>query len=327
MELTDNTTLKQINDCPAFSQAKGHLIAGWKKEFENERTLEDLQRQYPTWNSDDIIFGLNNLRRISETEKQYLFYPDEHNRNVCLFYLPSENRIHHEYFMLLAGGAYGSVCTMIETLPVAARLNELGFDVFCVNYTVADQSSFEEGLMPRPLKDVSDCWKWIRKNEDRFKVKAEDFFLGGFSAGGHLAGCYALSRIGAERYGAANPKGLLLVYPLISLESINNERIKEYMKLGLFGSRNRNDPSDYEIHLNITESYPKTFYVHCLDDDTIPENNPLLMKEALEKNNVVCFFDTYEKGGHGFGLGSRNPGSTYLDKAVEFLLKEDSHET
>ena len=51
------------------------------------------------------------------------------------------------------------------------------------------------------------------------------------------------------------------------------------------------------------------------------------MKEALERNNVACFFDVYEKGGHGFGLGSRNPGSAYLDKAVEFLLKEDRDET
>ncbi|MBQ1341788.1 MAG: alpha/beta hydrolase [Erysipelotrichaceae bacterium] len=322
MELTENTTLREINECPVFAQAKGHLIAGWNKAFESDKSLSDLQKEHPTWNADDIIYGLNNLKRVNEEQEQYVFYPEDNDSDVCLFYLPAQERRHDTYFILLAGGAYGAVCTMIESLPVGTRLNELGFDVFCINYSVANQDSFVNGLMPEPLEDVSRCWKYIRDNEERFGLKAEEYILGGFSAGGHLAACYCLDNIGAKRYGAAAPKGLFLAYPLISVESIVDERVKAYMKSGLFGVTGKNDPYDYEIHEHVTSAFPRTYYVYCLDDDTIPQNNPSLLKEALTSYGVSCLFDAYENGGHGFGLGSKVPGTGYIERAIEFLVGE-----
>ena len=318
-EINRNTTLYELSHMLEFSQVGDRWIAGWEKQFREKKSLSVLGQEHPEWNSDDIVYGIRNLQRVAEHSEKYIYYPSK-NEKVCLFHVPAEKRISNNWFLLCAGGAYGSVCTMVESLPVAARLNELGYDCFCLNYTTASPGSFLTGLMPEPLEDLADSFRYIEKE---FNLKAENCFLGGFSAGGHLAGCYGLAEIGARKYGLANPKGLLLVYPLISLNSFDDRKTRDFMTAGLFGIIHRNKTAgQYEIHEHIDILYPRTFYISCRDDNTIPENNPSLMKNSLDRNNIPNRFELHDKGGHGFGLGNTNPGSDYVDRAVSFLEDE-----
>ena len=115
-----------------------------------------------------------------------------------------------------------------------------------------------------------------------------------------------------------------MVYPLISLKSIDDRKMKNILTLGLFGILHRNKTaSQYEIHEHIDSYYPKTFYISCRDDRTIPADNPSLMKQALDRKGILNCFELHEKGGHGFGLGSIDPGSDYMDRAVSFLEEKE----
>lgn len=99
-----------------------------------------------------------------------LYKNESEKRNVKLTYLPAQKRTEDYCIILLAGGAYGAVCTMVESLPVAAKFNELGIDCFCLNYETATPDSFEKGLLPAPLDDLAKSCKLIFET-DKFDYK------------------------------------------------------------------------------------------------------------------------------------------------------------
>ena len=76
-----------------------------------------------------MIFGLERLLK-SEFQVFPLYKNESEKRNVKLTFLPAQKRTEDYCIILLAGGAYGAVCTMVESLPVAAKFNESGIDCF-----------------------------------------------------------------------------------------------------------------------------------------------------------------------------------------------------
>ncbi len=321
MAITVNSRLTDLDGMPAFQAIRGSLIHGWEKEFRGERgrrTLADLQKEHPTWNADDMVYGLRNLERAAE--KEY-YYPISDKSNMI--HLPARRRSRDTWFLLCAGGAYGSVCTMVESLPVAARLNEMGFDCFCLNYHVADEGSFRNGLLPGALADVASAIRMVREGRGQFGLDQDNYCISGFSAGGHLAAVFSEEHV-LQELSSPVPRGLLLVYPLISPKTFEPGPFKDYFRTGLFGQLDTDrKEAYYEVADHVTSSYPPTCYVYCEDDDTIPKNNVRIMEESLRRchvrNKTLC----YAKGGHGFGLGSVLPGSDYIEEAAVFLLGEE----
>ncbi len=100
-------------------------------------------------------------------------------------------------------------------MPVAARLNELGITAFSLNYHTSAPAYAETGLMPLPVEDVARAIRFI---EDHFGFPSHRIAVGGFSAGGHLAGMWGAHY---RDYGLLKPPALLLDYPLVSLENVS----------------------------------------------------------------------------------------------------------
>ena len=247
MKITKDTKLKDIHNAPEFAQSRGHLISGNTDIFNAESaeiSLEELQQSHPTWNHQDLIYGLERLQEVAGTGGQYV-YPvyadkevkiDSHLGQVQLIHMPASQKKRGDYAILLAGGAYGAVCTMVESLPVAAKLNEMGIACFCLNYRTAVQESFTSGLMPKPLDDLAAAWRFIKSNQEHFGVNAEDYLAGGFSAGGHTTALWGTTHLGFRKYEIPAPKMLLLGYPLITMENQKPGQITDYMNLGMFGA-------------------------------------------------------------------------------------------
>ncbi len=331
MKINKDTKLKEINNDPEFSQAKGHFISGSADQLSGEDadlTLEELQQKNPTWNHRDIIFGLERLQEVSRTASQYVYqvYTDEkieidsHLGQVQLFHLPANQKATGPFAILLAGGAYGAVATMVESLPVASRLNELGITCFCLNYRTAVQESFVSGLMPKPLDDLAAAWRFIESHQDIFDVSTEDYFVGGFSAGGHTTALWGTKHLGFRKYGIPSPKMLLLGYPLITMESHKPGPITDYINRGLFGADFTIDEiRRYAANLHVDEEYPKVYLVKSMDDDAIPTKDTEDFALALEKASVPFRMELLESGGHGFGLGSATPANGWVERAMSFL--------
>ncbi|MBQ7372722.1 MAG: alpha/beta hydrolase [Blautia sp.] len=321
-EITCSTTLYEINQHPDLAAAKDILIGGGKGLFYGDygkMTLAQLEERQPTWYAEDMVYGLNRLLEVARTNDEYIFYPvEEDKEHVQLFYLPAKEKKTKAFVLLCAGGGYGAVCTFVEALPVAARLNALGIDCFCLNYTTFRPEHMETGYMPAPLSDLAAAWKFVEKEQKRFEIDLNQYYVGGFSAGGHLAALWG-TEIGAVHYGIPEPQGLLLAYPLIAPRTIEGE-LGSLLHDGLAG-KSKTDLVEtlYSAENQITENYPRTYLVQAVDDDTVPISNSELIEQALLEKKVDHLIERYPAGGHGFGLGSRLASVPWIDTAVNYL--------
>lgn len=319
MEFTKHTRLKDILNLPCFQQMNGQFIASSAGDWfrgKNGLSLDELQRQNPTWHWGDVAYGLGRLQEIALGGEQYVFPVRE---GVCLIHLPARERKYQEYTILNAGGAYGAVCTMVESLPVAARLNELGMDCFCLNYRTATQASFAHGLMPEPLEDLALAWKCIESRQAEFRLDAGDYIVGGFSAGGHLAAMWGTETHGARRFGIPNPKALLLAYPLIGLENLAGPAA-QLLRTGLLGANfGREKLAEYTASRQIDGGYPPVYLVRAEDDDTVPKQDAEDMDAALAEAGIPHRFERVPTGGHGFGLGTATVACGWVSRALDFV--------
>lgn len=335
--MREETTLSELYEKPEFRQMRDYFIGGGAALFQSDMrymTIKQLQKKQPTWYSGDILYGLKRLEQVAQKYKNYVYHvysQEERNaarelENVVLIHMPAEAPKSDYAVILLAGGAYGAVCTMVEALPVAARLNELGFSCFCLNYRVAGQVDLTEGLMPKPLDDLAAAWRMIKSRQEEFYISAEHYIVGGFSAGGHIAALWGTEKKGYFSYDIPKPELLLLAYPVISIETIE-EPLKKAVTDGLFGRNNKKETrEDYEVARQVGENYPQTYLIQSEDDDTVPILNAKLMEDALEKYGIRHWIERLPAGGHGFGLGSATPGAGWIERAVQKFYRGNGYE-
>ena len=319
MEFTKSTRLKDILNLPCFRQMNGQFIASSTGDWfhgKGEVSLAELQQQNPTWYWEDVAYGLTRLQEIALGTEQYVYPVSE---GTCLIHLPAKNRGYEDYAILNAGGAYGAVCTMVEALPTAAKLNELGMDCFCLNYHTATRDSFAEGLMPKPLEDLAQAWKFIKSRETQFRLEAENYIVGGFSAGGHLTAMWGAENHGARHFGIPDPQALLLAYPLIGLENLSGPAA-QLLRSGLLGSHSGEDEiAEYTASRQVGSGYPPVYLILSEDDPTVPKQDALDMEAALTKAEIPHRIERVSSGGHGFGLGTATAANGWISRALDFV--------
>ena len=317
MSFSENTQLKEIYDSPHLAPIRDCLISGGSFFLDNgELTLAQLQEKNPTWNTADILYG---LKRLESPYDVCGVYKQEVHRlgAVKLTWLPAKEKIHNTFVILLAGGAYGAVCTMVESLPVAAKLNELGYDCFCLNYRTAVRESFVKGLLPEPLDDLAAAIRYIEERSTYFGVDTNNYAVSGFSAGGHTASLWGTEHLGARKYGIRQPKCLILGYPLITMANVPESPLKQYMCSGMFGSGfTDEDIQKYDASRHVDSAYPPTFIVRAADDPTVSVRDGDAMLLALKDK---CLLEPARHGGHGFGLGSATPLRGWVDRAAQWM--------
>src|SRR5690606_1576626 len=130
----------------------------------------------------------------------------------------------------------------------------------------------------------------------------------GFSAGGHLASTLATRFNNAQIENADNinlrPDFLVLVYPVISMDSKVTHLDSRKALLGENSSEERIRFFSNELHVN--ENTPPTLLLHAVDDNLVDVKNSLLFLEALKHAGAPVEAHLFEKGEHGFFLLSRD---------------------
>ena len=324
MEINVNTTVQEIVDMTAFKPMRNAFVGAagdWMNVISGKWTIEEITSKCPTWHYGDILLGIQRLAEVAETGHEYVFdiYSEEEIKDdpalsqVKLIYHPAKHRTFDTYALLFSGGGYGAVCTLVESMPVAARLNELGITAFSLNYRTASKDNAKDGLMPKPVDDVARAIRFI---EEHFGISAGSLIIGGFSAGGHLA---ALWGTRYAEYGLPKPKMLMLDYPLISLENFP-EPVKHMFAAGLLGEKwQEEDALTMAVDRFVTEDFPKTYLVTALDDTTVPTKDSQDLEAALVEHNVPHLFERVANGGHGFGLGSVTDAAGWVDRAIGYM--------
>jgi acetyl esterase/lipase len=102
-------------------------------------------------------------------------------------FLPSSGDFPHPVVIWLHGGGWRfGDRRLAPDLALFARRS--GLAVVSIDYRLSDEAKF-----PAPVEDVKTAVRWVRSVASRFGFDQGNIGLWGSSAGGHLAGCAALS--------------------------------------------------------------------------------------------------------------------------------------
>ena len=218
--------------------------------------------------------------------------------------------------LLLPGGGYG-FCSD-EGEKMARWLNFFGVNAFVLKYRVAPYKH------PAPIIDAKRAIRYIRYNADKFNIDPNKVGVLGFSAGGHLAGCFAefFDKFEQENKDeidkvCAKPDLAVLCYPVVSLcESYAHE-----------GSANNLVGEDNELkkmlslEKNVREDMPEMFLWHTLEDTAVNAINTLELGVALKNKNVPYSLHIFNKGAHGSVLAENIEETKQWSDCLKTLLK------
>ena len=321
------TKLSEMKKIPELKPYAKYLIygSGVANLMMNFIPLTVMESQ--GWNLDSMNYGLERL--IAEAEKGSCIYPvhtpeackaDRKNRDVNVIYLPAgKKKENSPYVILIAGGAYTSVCSLVEAYPVAARLNEMGYDAFCLTYHVGGK-----GMMPKPMDDLAAAVRYIMKNEDKFGVKGSDYIVCGFSAGANVTAIWGTANHGYKAYGLPKPRALFPIYvPIGSKYFKADDKLTENYLTTCFG-KNRTPElvADYDVDTNADADYPPTYLCCNKDDPLVDYHNSEDLKKVLDELEVPCILEEGESGGHGFGEGRGLQVEKWYERAMAFAMEE-----
>ena len=216
------------------------------------------------------------------------------------------------------GGGYAGHASH-EGEPVAQWLNGLGIHAIVLHYRVAPHKH------PAMLNDAARAVQTVRANAEAHNSDPNRIGILGFSAGGHLVSTLSTHFQAGDSNAAdpidrvsSRPDVAILIYPVIAL-------LESYAHIGsrinLLGESP--DPDLVASLCNetqVTSETPPSFLIHTVGDTGVPCENSLVYTLALQRCGVPFELHIYEKGEHGFGLGTDDPIlSTWPERCAAWL--------
>lgn len=104
------------------------------------------------------------------------------------------------FALVCPGGGYNRQWTLVEGLPIAWQLSQMGYHAFILLYR-----SGKIGLLPDPLEDIAQSLQVIAPLAESCHFTTGNYAVCGFSAGGNLAALWGTRAEGYARYGAPRP--------------------------------------------------------------------------------------------------------------------------
>ena len=221
----------------------------------------------------------------------------------------------HRFAVICPGGAYAMVCSFIEGVPIARRLNEMGISAFIVYYRTKKKARY-----PAPQQDLARAVGEILSKAEAYCLETESYSVWGSSAGGHLAASFGTEAMGYARSGLPRPAAMVLIYPVITLR-------KELTHMGthnnLLGEHATFAQERFaSVDEQVTAAYPPT-YLWCGDaDQSVPPENTKRMAAALEAEGVPLRCDIFPGVGHGVGPATGTAAAGWIEQAVQFWTEQ-----
>lgn len=237
-----------------------------------------------------------------------------------LTYFPAPGTGIKPAIVVCPGGGYQLLAFNHEGIEIAKRLNAMGVSAFVLKYRLVEYGH------PAPLQDVLRAIRTVRSRAAEFGVAPDRIGVLGFSAGGHLAATAATLFDAPEgRTGAgvdavsARPDFAVLIYPVITMKGPFAHAGSRRNLLGENAPPDRIDRLSPE--LQVTKNTPPVFLVHTGEDKGVPLENSLQLFQAIRAAGGSAELHLFEKGPHGFGLGSGLGPAAAWPAAVETWMR------
>ena len=207
--------------------------------------------------------------------------------------------------IVVPGGAYCMVSKR-EEFPIANQFLARGFQTFVLEYVCSP-----EAVYPEQLKELACAVDYVKKHADEYYVNADEVFVIGFSAGGHLVGNLAMEEATIARDYKLDidckVKAIGLLYPVISHKfgycGTHNNLLK--------GLENKEKLLEkLSLHEHVREGQAPAFIATSIEDNVVPAENALQYAAALKARKIPFELHLFPTGWHGFSSASDeiNPG-------------------
>jgi acetyl esterase/lipase len=221
-------------------------------------------------------------------------------------YLPPRDRRTGAAVVICPGGGYAGLSIDPEGHEVAKWLTSQGIAGIVLEYRLPNAAQHGDVW---PLDDAQRAIRLVRSHAGQWGIDPKRVGIMGFSAGGHVAACTGThcdngtprAQDPIERE-SSRPNFMVLVYPVITMtnETACHRGCRNYL---LGATPDPKLEAFYSAELQVTAQTPPAFIVQARDD-VVKVQNSILFADAMKKAGAPFDLELYDKGGHGFGLGT-----------------------
>ena len=203
------------------------------------------------------------------------------------------------------GGGYYIEAIEHEGWEIAKRLNGAGINAAVLKYRLPNRDS-DKPLHKAPLQDAQRAIRLLRSHAEQYHLDPSNIGILGFSAGGHLAAMApntpddTYEPIDDADKLSPKPDFTVLIYPAYLCVDKTVELLTD---------------------IHVTSATPPAFAVQTMDDP-IQVENAMAYAHACKLANVAAELHVWPKGGHGYGLRTKEPGlSTWPDLLIDWIRR------
>lgn len=224
--------------------------------------------------------------------------------------------------IVVPGGGYAMVSKR-EAFPVATAFMAQGFQAFVFDYLCAPQGA----RYPEQLLEVAAAVDYVKKHAKELHVNAEEVFLVGFSAGGHLVGNLSVEHQDvARKAGVAldcKPTAVGLSYPVIS-KIHGHQGSYQNLLNGYTEEAERELLKTLNLNEAVSDQTPPAFLWATATDGAVPADNALRYALALANRGIPYEIHVYPQGEHGLSTVrlDTNPQLTETQKRASRWVED-----
>ena len=216
--------------------------------------------------------------------------------------------------IILPGGGYEFEAIYHEGYNVAAFLSERGITAAVLKYRLPNPQSSEQPQFV-PISDARQALKLVRDKANNYQINKDQIGLMGFSAGSHLA---TITALWPNETKEEKPNFLALIYGVTDNSASNIKWIEESSYFRTLTPEELEQNNLLEL---VSEETPPAFLVHAYNDDVCPVSESTLFAQKLVDHGVLTEMHLFPKGGHGFGMGSKENGTDQWPELFVSWLK------
>ena len=234
-----------------------------------------------------------------------------------------DDSFRHDSVLIFPGGGYDHVSLQKEGETVAKALNKEHLNAFVLNYRVYPHSRKEI------MADAVDAVRKVRHLFMKHGVSGNKLAIMGFSAGGHLAMMEAehyrdiIMENGWSDSEDCRPDAVVLCYPVVTF---SESCVHVGSRMNFLGHQDAADDDlriMYSAEKGICSGLPPVFLWHCAGDDSVPMNNSILLRDALDRVGVDNRLKIYQGGSHGLGLAQDHAEiSGWFSECITWLCEK-----
>jgi acetyl esterase/lipase len=272
------------------------------------------QQVIPIWGEDEPPYARSHSIEEYEAECwQVICAYQVVNPTLTLY--PPQGEGNGTMVVILPGGGYEAEAVYHEGYEIADKLSRLGIAAAVLKYRLPNP---ETATKPErvPATDVRQALKLLREQQSSLGFEASKFGVLGFSAGSHLATVTSVNR---STEPLLNPDFSILIYGVTRLTPENHQWLEETL---YHRKMTPDEMAEQTLLERVDASTPPAFLVHAYDDETCHYSESTLYAEALNRNGVEAELHLYARGGHGFGSGRDEDGtSQWIGLAADWLKR------